>query len=317
MADADLRMVVKDFKIDSKEAANAGDIEDKGIVDTQPFKTRHANNPEFEYEEEVIEDSDLASREVGDDELEADPYLEEAIAQGYDPDYDGPNKRTPEQFIEHGKVLNTIHKQNQRIRDLEENAKNHSEMLRKGMEKARRETLAKLKEERREAREDNDWDKVDEIEADMDELRSEPLALETETPAAQPATVISPERAAQFAAENPWMQTDREAAVLADTLANAYVKANPGVDAEQVIDYTLGKMKTIRTDLFTSNENRGKPSPVARQGRTTRTPASKAEKGKMTYADLDHHAKRACDLYVKVHKGKTVEDFIADFESVS
>lgn len=48
----------------------------------------------------------------------SDPYLEEAIKSGYDPNYSGPNKKSPEQFVKDGSFFKKIEEQKKAINEL-------------------------------------------------------------------------------------------------------------------------------------------------------------------------------------------------------
>jgi hypothetical protein len=59
-------------------------------------KAVSANLEHSEYSDEPI------------DEASIDPHMEEALKQGYDPNYKGPNKKSPEQFVKDGSFFKKI-----------------------------------------------------------------------------------------------------------------------------------------------------------------------------------------------------------------
>jgi len=283
-----------------------------------PFTVRHSG---VDTEEEVIVSDEIKGNEIEDADLDGDeivdPFLAEAVKQGYDPEFEGPNKRSPYEFVEHGKVLNTIHKQNQKIRDLEENARNQSTMIQKGMDKARQETIAELKAERREAQEDGEWEKVEAIEEDIDNLKAEEVVTpEADEVVAEVLTPITTAQAQQYATDNPWMMQDKVAQDMAVSNADAYAKAYPDATGAEVLAYTDQLMRKNRPDLFTEETPAAKPARmVAGQGRAPARQAAGA-KGKpkgTTYATLSSQEKRQCDLYVR-STGNTAEQYCADID---
>lgn len=279
-----------------------------------PFTVRHSGVDT----DEVTEPSDeIKANEVREDDLESplDPYMAEAVRQGYDPEFEGEFKRSPREFVEHGKVLNTIHKQNQKIRDLEENARNQSSLIKQGMDKAREETIATLKAERREAREEGEWDKVDSIDEDIDSLKEEVVTPEVDTVEDVQPGPISLERAQQFAKDRPWMYTDVAAKDLAILKSNEYARAYPDASAEEIINYVDQEVGASRPDLYETVVTKPKPARmVAGQGRTARKPAGSPQQVKgTTYATLSAQEKRQCDLYVR-STGNTADQYCADLD---
>lgn len=56
---------------------------------------------------------------TNESEETTDPYLDEALKSGYDPNYRGPNKKTPEQFVKDGsffKKIDSLKKENEEIK---------------------------------------------------------------------------------------------------------------------------------------------------------------------------------------------------------
>jgi len=192
-------------------------------------------------------------------------------------------------------------------------------MIQKGMEKARNEALDSLKAERAEAREEGEWDKVDAIEEDMDSLKAEAVAPEivnTDEEVEVTPGPITPERARQFAKDNPWMYTDKSAQTDAIAKSNEYANAYPDASAEEIIGYVTKEMKELRPDLYANEVVKPKPTRmVAGQGRAPARQAAGA-KGKTTgttYASLTQQEKRQCDLYVR-STGNTAEQYCADID---
>lgn len=72
--------------------------------------------------EEVVEESVESEVTESPREVEkiTDSVLDDAIKQGYDPNYKGPNKKSPEQFLKDGSFFRKIDAQNKKIDELVE-----------------------------------------------------------------------------------------------------------------------------------------------------------------------------------------------------
>lgn len=322
-----------EFGNSAKEEHKTNDVKDQA-----PFAVRHSNRPSDvdenwvdEYADEIEEEEahehalDAYTNNVeddldDDDDPEGDdddPYLEEAIRQGYDPNYEGPNKRSPFQFIEHGKVLKHIHKQNQEIAELREFAKMQAKATREAHDKAQADMIKSLKRERREAMEEQDWDKVEQIDDDIDELRSS-KSNDTKVPDGSNVQEyrISAEESRLFIANNPWVATDHEAAAEADKFSNVYAAKVPDATGHEIIEATEAYMKAKRPELFKTKERpKDKPGKVARRGRTSRQTANTSRTKGVQYKDLDAFGKRQCDLFERNGIGSREEflKYYADY----
>jgi hypothetical protein len=122
-------------------------------------------------EEKVIEEV-TASVEPSDD---SDPFLEEAIKSGFDPKYDGPNKKTAEQFVKDGSYYAKIAAQNKKIDELKnlvQQSLNHSTKLEKA---AYDKALNDLKRDRDRAVLEADLNKVHALDAEY-QIKSKEIA---------------------------------------------------------------------------------------------------------------------------------------------
>jgi len=94
---------------------------------------------------EPVSESEVKDVEVKEEiKDEVDPVLAEAISMGYDPNYSGANKKTPEQFVRDGSFFRKIDAQKKELQELKGMMKQQIEHTRKvekaAAEKALRET---------------------------------------------------------------------------------------------------------------------------------------------------------------------------------
>jgi hypothetical protein len=162
--------------------------------------------PEIEASEEVVES-------VKAEPARRDEYLEKAVAKGYNPDKEafiksGGNPedfKTPKQWLEFGELLDSHH---QLKRTVEQQNKQIETVVRlsKRAQEAQRETLIKeLKTRQREAVDNLDSDKVEQLTEEISKLKSEPL----EDPSVNTATQAEVDREmAEFKSRNSWVNDD-------------------------------------------------------------------------------------------------------------
>jgi hypothetical protein len=101
---------------------------------------------EVEKKEEVSPEETTApsSTENTESSTNEDQYLAEAVKMGYDPNYKGPNKKTPEQFVKDGSFFKKIDAQKKDIEELKQLFKASEERSRKIEEATRKRVLEEL-----------------------------------------------------------------------------------------------------------------------------------------------------------------------------
>lgn len=62
--------------------------------------------------------TDYSDEAVDQASADTDPFLDEAVKSGYDPNYKGPNKKSAEQFVKDGSFFKKIESQNKKIDEL-------------------------------------------------------------------------------------------------------------------------------------------------------------------------------------------------------
>ena len=222
------------------------------------------------------------------EEMNDDEILNEAMKQGYNPDYDGEKKKTPKEFLEvsfnHNKMLKERNeKLSIQIDDL--NSKLNSivqfqeEQKKKAVEKAIRE----LKVERKAAIDDGDHERIEAID---EEIEQQKVAKPENNPILD-----------AWLAQNPWYRNDEELAIEADIIAQQLsatgrYKPDNQADYQKLLSHVETRVKKAFPDKF-KNPKKDNP-PEVESGR-----ASPQSQSKHTYADLPAEAKKACDTFVR------------------
>lgn len=219
--------------------------------------------------------------------MKEDDVLTEAMKQGYNPDYEGENKKSPKEFLEvaynHNKVLKERNdKLSTQVDDLSDKINRlvqfQSEMKQKAVDAA----IKALKAERKEAIKDGDHEKVEELDEQI-----------TKQAVATPQNNIILD---SWLKRNVWYGTDDDLAIEADIIAKQLqdtgrFRANES-DYEKLLSQVEARVKKQFPDKF-KNPKKDNP-PEVEAGRS-----SPERQSKRTFAELPADAKRACEHFVK------------------
>ncbi len=247
-----------------------------------------------------------------DSTVEYSEIEQQAMAQGWDPEYQGKNRRTAEEFLEFGKDLAPVLKrQRDEIRAENEALKQQLTSIRGTVEqlvKSRTEQLeqehksqvAWLKGQIREAKKSGDEDVVEQLQEQLEETQNNKPKPVTPAQAAGP----SPQFLSWKARNDDWFEKDQDRTALAVTIANQIAQNNPALhkspqfydELDKRLDRMLGKPKS-----------RGLPAGFgADAGGSTGGEGNRGSKG---YASLPRDAKIAAQRFVQDFPGKTKEDY--------
>jgi hypothetical protein len=219
----------------------------------------------LEPEKDLTESPEVHSETMDSEQKDqVDPFLDEAIKMGFNPNYQGPNKKTAEQFVRDGSFFRKIDDLKKRIDDqtkamellVEHNKKKELDAYKKGIEDA----MAR----RREAVELGDVDKFNAAERDIQELQRskvEPTpSVETQKP------TVSQDMLDFVEKNKSWFNNstkENERMVMeADGLFTLESKYNPHLSEKEILDIVLTKVKALHPDKF-ENPNKEKPKAVA------------------------------------------------------
>lgn len=123
-----------------------------------------------------VEHTEYSDEPTDEAEIEVDPVLEQAIKEGYDPEYKGPNKKTPEEFVKDGSFFKKIKEQNKTIDELKAVVKDLADHNTKVEKAAYDRAVADLKRAKETAVLEADLIKVRALEAREEQLKAEQSA---------------------------------------------------------------------------------------------------------------------------------------------
>jgi len=169
--------------------------------------------------------------------------------------------------------------------------------------------LRQLRNEKKEALEAGDSDKLIEIDERLADAKAQQRVAEAQ--AQQQAAQPHPGFLA-WVNKNQWYKEDAELQAAANQIGTAYAAANPDVDPDAVLKYTEGRIKKLYSDRFT-NPNKSRPSAV--EGRTS-TPATKPVKDDLANYPLTEDERRTMNTFVR--QGiMTKEAYIAEIKRLN
>ena len=224
--------------------------------------------------------------------------LAEAKRQGWVPqdEYNGPEDRwvDADTFVKKGKEINALlRKDNEFLKrevsemktTMMEFKKFHAETERRAYDRA----MADLRDQKKEAINTGDGDKVLQIDDAIDELKTARAQEKVEVrPSNQPDPTF-----VQWNEDNPWFGKDTELTEEANLIGEVIKRKQPTLIGEEFLEEVTKRVKKAYPEKFT-NTNRARPSPV--EGTTAPKANSKGGKG---YNDLPPEAKQACQKFEK------------------
>ena len=246
---------------------------------------------------EVVEETiDVAEQQTVPEVDEA--TLSEAKRQGWVPqeEYSGPEDRwvDAETFVKKGKEINALlRKDNEFLKrevsemksTMMEFKKFHADTEKRAYDRA----MLDLRDQKKEAINTGDGDKVLQIDDAIDELKQARAIEKVEVrPSNQPDPTF-----VQWNEDNPWFGKDTELTEEANLIGEVIKRKQPTLIGEAFLDEVTKRVKKAYPEKFT-NTNRARPSPV--EGTTAPKSNQKGGKG---YNDLPPEAKQACQKFEK------------------
>ena len=224
--------------------------------------------------------------------------LAEAKRQGWVPqsDYNGPEDRwvDADTFVKKGKEINALlRKDNEFLKrevsemktTMMEFKKFHADTEKRAYDRA----MLDLRDQKKEAINTGDGDKVLQIDDAIDELKQARAIEKVEVrPSNQPDPTF-----VQWNEDNPWFGKDTELTEEANLIGEVIKRKQPTLIGEAFLDEVTKRVKKSYPEKFT-NTNRARPSPV--EGTTAPKSNQKGGKG---YNDLPPEAKQACQKFEK------------------
>lgn len=217
------------------------------------------------------EESTLAVDTEGE-EGESEEYSEielEAMQHGWKPEgVEGKRNLSAEEFMDRQKLyddLRVVKKQNKRLQESFEALQKHQEHL---LKMEREKVLKELKQQKREALENEEYDKVVEIDDQIMEA-----SKEEEVAAPQPNVVFE-----EWVERNSWYNDDPEMREYADTIGKGWYINNPTKTPEEVYAYVEKQTKKHFRDKFEKSSKEGSPVEGAAKGRKKSTSTKYSER---------------------------------------
>jgi hypothetical protein len=240
--------------------------------------------------------------------MEERDYEAEAKEQGWNPDFDGPNKTDAKTFVERGEQIAGILKsKNAKLEDrlhrLEEANQKFGEYHKKTIEAEKRrnkETIAELESRLEQAITNGDGQEYTRTQREIDQIKASESDYPTDDMAAWNAMTE------RWVAENPWYNQSRKMARFADGVSDE-VRAQGYNGAAYFAELTR-QVKEEFPEEF-KNPNKSAAAAVENSGEKGGTSTSK----KHTYDSLPADAKRACDEFTR-SGFMTKEDYVANYE---
>jgi len=234
-------------------------------------------------------------------------YEAEAMEQGWNPDFDGPNKTDAKTFVERGEKIagilkSKVTKLEERLHGLEEANHKFGEYHKLTLEREKRKT-EKLKEELEgqlaQAITDGDGQAYTRYQREIDDLK----ASQAQAPVDDQQAWA--QMSQQWISENPWYTQNRKLALFADGLSDQ-IRAQ-GYTGKAYFSELSRQVKEEFPEEF-KNPNKSKANAVEDSG-SKGSGNSKAR----TYENLPSDAKKACDDFV-AQGFMTKEDYVKQFE---
>lgn len=216
--------------------------------------------------------------------------------------------RSAEIFLALDPFYKKIESQSKRLKDAEKTIALFSEHHKRVNDAAYQSALNALRQEKKEALENGDAEKVVAVEDKIDNLKEEVAIAKTKQAAAvqSQSQEIHPDFQ-NWINTNPWYINNSEMKEFADSIGSAYARSNVGKDPLEVLQYVQKKVKTAYPDQF-KNPNREAPSAV--EGSRPVRKSKDAE-----YALSDEETK-TMNRFIRSIPGFTKEKYIADLKQI-
>lgn len=194
-----------------------------------------------------------------------------------------------ETFLAKGELITKIESLGKKLKDSEKAIKMLSEHNQKIKEKEFQRAVEYLKNQKKQAYENGDVDKIIEIDDKIAEVKEKQKELSVQE-TKQTENFSAPEFVAWTQA-NTWYGTDPEMTSDADAFGNAYAANNPNKSPEEVLAYVSNKIKKIYKEKF-ENPARTKASAVESGGRR--------QESKEDSVELTEVERRAMNTFIRM-----------------
>lgn len=260
------------------------------------------DTPNAEVSREESSQTEAASQSYSEDE-------QRAMEHGWRPkeEFTGDIKKwvSAEEFLRRGELFDKIDVMGRDLRDTKKALKllqAHHEQLR---ELDYKKVMQSLKEEKKQAYEEGNHDKLVELDDQLLSLREQERQEKqvVQQQAAQPDP-----RFVQWVGQNTWYTQDQELRTFGDEVGVSYARTNPEKSPDEVLKYVESRVRKAFPEKFV-NPNRSKPNAV-----TSGTGQKGATQRENDYPLTDDE-RRAMQTFIR--QGiLTKEEYIADIKRI-
>ena len=288
-------------------------------------KAQNKVEPEAEIKEEIkapMDESDIIEAEKTADikTEEKDPIDEAARSQGWVPqeewDGDPTQWRDAQVFLERGEYFKTMGTQRKQIDKLNAMVEKMADIQAATREDERARVLKELSDKKLAAMEEGEFNKVVDIDNEINKIRSEP-ALSVPSTAGQTEQQYTQEKIANYIDSNSWYRTNSDMRQYADSIAVGFRTSNPNATIDDVLEYTDNEIKVRYPEQFGSQVPSA--SPVASTRRTTK-PSPNGTNKKKTLDDLPASSR---EMYAQIGQSfvdagavDSIDEYVAELEKI-
>ena len=275
------------------------------------------NEEEMKKEVDALKEGDINKADDNDEGNinDADQYSEaelEAMEKGWNPEgVEGKPNLSADEFLRNESFFKEIHKLKRELKkngDVIDALKEHNKQT---SQKAYDKAVRDLKAEKKLAAQDDDLERVLEIDEKIEELQEAKQEVDENAPDELPAGLSQEafkDAYQNFVQTNVWFGRRPEMTADAEAFYDEYSRKNPMALPEDRFDHVIKEMrKAYPEDL--GNQNRRRKAAV---GVTSKSGSAAAAKKKHTLSDVDE-ADRAIATTLIRNGAMTEEEYLADY----
>ena len=265
-----------------------------------------------------VKQSEPVAEEVQTEEK--DPIQEAARSQGWVPqeewDGDPTQWRDAQVFLERGEYFKTMGTQRKQIDKLNAMVEKMATIQAKTREDEREKVLKELSQKKAVAMEEGEYNRVVDIDNEMNKIRSEP-AMSVPNVEGQSEDKYTQDQIANYIDNNQWYRTNSDMRQYADSIAVGFRNSNPNATIDDVLEYTDKEVQIRYPEQF--GKQVPSASPVASTKRTTKPSPNGAQK-KKTLDDLPASSR---DMYAQIGQSfvdagavDSIDEYVAELEKI-
>ena len=271
-----------------------------------------------EQKEEVLDKKE--SKPVQTETKIENPIEEAARGQGWVPqeewDGDPTQWRDAQVFLERGEYFKTMGTQRKQIDKLNAMVEKMATIQAKTREDEREKVLKELSQKKAVAMEEGEYNRVVDIDNEMNKIRSEP-AMSVPNVEGQSEDKYTQDQIANYIDNNQWYRTNSDMRQYADSIAVGFRNSNPNATIDDVLEYTDKEVQIRYPEQF--GKQVPSASPVASTKRTTKPSPNGAQK-KKTLDDLPASSR---DMYAQIGQSfvdagavDSIDEYVAELEKI-